>query len=397
MYQGFITFISPYVKICTLAGWGLAQNLEGLGLFKYFNSPQIQVGEHALYVLNLNPAVGVAQIAFLLTCSLAFTFFLSLRAAFYLGKKIGWICLLLWITPGLLAIFGVPFDIAPLGPDVFRLGRGFPGGAGPAGANLFLSFAFGWSAIMLIGIFWPRDRFKNIYDHIWYPLGLVAALYFVIDSALPFYKADTENTDQAIARTIDLYSTSVNQLLPLCQRERLISNLAPRLCNLASKMPGRIKVDLELNHVNKTTLKDSDWIRLLAQDPLLIKEIGSLNQQACTERAWRSACKTIPIDVALRSEDIDKPYLFPPEAYAQALMSYAESQDRVANKIHEIEEDRNIRYFAFLLVAFLAGGKVANVSRALLKSDKVRPSSWIVIILKLVWKLLSFLRKLCRY
>jgi hypothetical protein len=51
-------------------------------------------------------------------------------------------------------------------------------------------------------------------------------------------------------------------------------------------------------------------------------------------------------------------------------------------RIHDIEQGRNLRYFGFLIIAILAGGKLANASRAMFKVDPGRPRSWTVCTVK---------------
>ena len=39
-----LKFLHPYLLFCNLAAWGLAQNLEGLGLFHYTNQHMALMG-----------------------------------------------------------------------------------------------------------------------------------------------------------------------------------------------------------------------------------------------------------------------------------------------------------------------------------------------------------------
>ncbi|WP_413739598.1 hypothetical protein ACL2XQ_19865 [Sodalis sp. RH14] len=52
--------------------------------------------------------------------------------------------------------------------------------------------------------------------------------------------------------------------------------------------------------------------------------------------------------------------------------------------IQEIERGHNVRYFVFLLLAFVAGGKLANASRSMVEHDKVRPPSWLFMIIRFI-------------
>ncbi|MGA4104589.1 hypothetical protein ACI2S5_27190 [Ralstonia nicotianae] len=99
-----LQFFLPYLMLCQLASWGLAQNLEGLRLFTYLNTAPMQIGDAIIYPLNLNPAVGVANLSIILTGALVIVFLLNIRACFYLNKWVGGGGLILWLLPGLLRI-----------------------------------------------------------------------------------------------------------------------------------------------------------------------------------------------------------------------------------------------------------------------------------------------------
>jgi len=125
-----IQFFLPYLTLCHVASWGLAQNLEGIGLFTYLNSQPMQVGDAIFYPMNLNPRLGVANLAVCLTGVLVVVFLLNIRACFYLSKWVGCTSLILWTLPGMLNMLGYMPEFRVLGPDVFRFGIGFPGTAG---------------------------------------------------------------------------------------------------------------------------------------------------------------------------------------------------------------------------------------------------------------------------
>lgn len=62
-------------------------------------------------------------------------------------------------------------------------------------------------------------------------------------------------------------------------------------------------------------------------------------------------------------------------------------------RIHEIEQGHNTRYFVFLLLAFLAGGKLANASRSMVKDDQVTPPSWVWISIKFLYQMIYLVLK----
>ena len=374
-------FFQPYLMLCHLASWGLAQNLEGLRLFTYLNSSPMQVGGAVLHPLVLDPTKGVVNLSIILTGILVAVFLLNIRACFYLNKRVGHAGLILWLLPGLLSMLGYMPDIRGMGPDVFRFGVGFPGSMESAAANLLICLVGGWSLILLLSSRWKRDSFKNAYDHIWYPLGLIAALYFVVDAGLPSYKEDLAHADDRMVRTLQLFRTAAERLEVLCVRPGM-EELAPALCVLAPELKWGVPGYLDMKDNLRARIEPPGWVVALASDPALARQIGALNNWACAQGQQPAHCQKIPIDTILSIQDLDAPLVFPPPNYAEAIQRFHASMEKSDQRIHEIERGHNLRYFVFLIVAILAGGKLANASRAMLKNDSVRPPSWILTAIR---------------
>ncbi|WP_410706577.1 hypothetical protein [Citrobacter braakii] len=377
----FIQFFLPYLTLCNLASWGLAQNLEGLGIFQYLNSQPIQIGDNVVYPLNLNPVIGVTSLSITLTGILIVVFVLNVRACFYLNKWVGGIGLLLWFLPGLLNLFGFLPDIRSMGPDIFRFGDGFPGSMKSAAANLLICLVSGWSIILLISSFWKKNTFKNFYDHIWYILGLIAALYFVVDAGLPSYKADLSEADDRMVRTLKLFRAGEERLEILCPLPE-VAALSPSLCALTPELRWNIPRYLDLNSTFRVKSESPNWTAKLTSEPTLAIEIEKLNIWTCTHPSHKSLCQTVPTDTAMSIKDIDKPIAFPPPSYALSIQALHASMQKADQRISEIERGHNTRYFVFLILAFMAGGKLANASRSMVKDDSVLPPSWILQSIK---------------
>lgn len=75
-----LKFLHPYLLFCNLAAWGLAQNLEGLGLFHYINDVPMRVGNEVIYPLNFSPIHGVNGLSGVLTLMLIPISLLNIRA-----------------------------------------------------------------------------------------------------------------------------------------------------------------------------------------------------------------------------------------------------------------------------------------------------------------------------
>ncbi|MFW8217387.1 hypothetical protein ACOIDV_30680, partial [Klebsiella pneumoniae] len=70
---------------------------------------------------------------------------------------------------------------------------------------------------MLFSALWKKNTFKNAYDHIWYILGLVAALYFVTDSGLPSYKKDLSEAGERTSLIMQHFRNGQQNLETMCE------------------------------------------------------------------------------------------------------------------------------------------------------------------------------------
>jgi hypothetical protein len=385
-----IRFLAPYGDICLLSAWGVAQNLEGLGIFKYLNDPVEKIGGNSVMALNLDPAVGVSVVSVIMTLALIAVFYLNVRASFAVAKKVGFISIAVWISPGLLSIVGYSIDESWLAPDVFRSGSGFPGGARSAAVNLGMVLVLGWSVAILIGSRWNKNKLKNVYDHFWYPLGLVAVLYFVIDSGLSFYKADADNEIKQQIGILNLYKISANNIDRACSGNEYISTRAGRLCEFQRGLLDQVSMQLHKKPEIRGKMEIPDWIKILSdgKDAKLLMDIDMVNAWACDRGNRSEMCFQIPLDEVLDPKNPDKSYIFLPPVYAKFFQASSASLRKVEGRINDIEIGRNIRYFAFLAVGLLAGGKVANATRALLTKDVAKQKSWLILFLKALYSFL---------
>jgi hypothetical protein len=175
-----------------------------------------------------------------------------------------------------------------------------------------------------------------------------------------------------------LFSTAGKRLDVLCALPEP-ATLSPALCALAPNLKWSTLSYLDMNGNLRAKIDPPEWVATLAKDSRIAREIEVLNDWACTQHNQPAQCQKVPIDTALSMQDIDTPLVFPSPGYAKAIQQFHASMEKSDRRIHDIERGHNLRYFGFLLVAILAGGKLANASRAMVKADSVRPRSWILI------------------
>ncbi|EPB4306251.1 TPA: hypothetical protein ACJHGT_003293 [Yersinia enterocolitica] len=138
-----------------------------------------------------------------------------------------------------------------------------------------------------------------------------------------------------------------------------------------------------------------DWVDRLASYPPMAVQIDALNKWACSPESIRGNCQTLPIEMVLGHEDFEVPMVFLPPPYAKELAGLHKLMQTADEHIQEIERGHNGRYFVFLMLAFVAGGKLANASRSMARHDTVRSRSWLCICFGFVLKnILLTIRKL---
>lgn len=382
-------FMAPYTYLCLLSAWGIAQNLEGLGAFKYFNDSVERIGDRQFMLTNLDPGVGVSIISVIVTLVLLFVLYLNVRACFAIRSSLGVKSMLIWGLPGLLSLFGYSVDPQWFAPDVFRFAVGFPGGVGSAAANLAIVLVLGWSVAILFGSRWERNKLKNLYDHFWYPLGLAAVLYFVIDSGLPFYKADVDEASANKIEILNLYKASAKSIERACEDSKYISTNAADLCRFQDGLSENISTQIDERREIRDKMDLPIWIKTLSSDAnnKILRDIDLANAWACAGENLSQLCIAIPFEDVVNMQNPGEKYIFLPTAYAKRLAADDASIKKVNDRINEIEMGHNIRYFAFLAVGLLAGGKVANATRALLSTDISKQKSWTVVIFKFIYLL----------
>lgn len=378
-----LKFLHPYLMFSNLAAWGLAQNLEGLGLFHHINDLPLQVGSDVIYPWNLSPTHGVNGLAGLITLLLFPIALLNIPAGFYLNRCAGWISLALWILPGALSLMGYVLDLNSFGPDMFRFGSGFTGSTSSAAANLFISLVTGWSVIMLFSALWKKNTFKNAFDHIWYVLGLIAALYYVTDSGLPSYKEDLSEAAERTTLIMQHFRNGEQNLEELCKEPEVIHQI-PDLCSLAPEMRWALQDSFASKNILRARIDLPDWVTRVADDRDISKQIEAFNTLACSPHTFRGNCQVVPIEMALDGEDYKTPKAFLPPAYAQRLLLLHKSMQKADARIQDIEQGHNTRYFVFIMLAFVAGGKLANASRSMVRHDTVRPKSWLFTCIRFI-------------
>jgi len=202
-------FFYPYVKFLHGAAYNLHQILEGLGVVSSIFTGRNDAGQIIGTYWSPDEAM-VNTLGYLIVLSLLLIPLLA-AAAYTVGKKQGvLIFFALLLLPGALNCLGLFPNINYL-PIRYAIN-----GVGKLGSEigliplLMLCAITGWAVMVLIyDNLNLTERFRQIYDHFWFPLALVAAVFFVADNGA---NEDTALLKEATASTQEASAFLLSQI-----------------------------------------------------------------------------------------------------------------------------------------------------------------------------------------
>ncbi|VVM75384.1 hypothetical protein PS664_02007 [Pseudomonas fluorescens] len=182
MHELFIKWFEPYYRFLRGGAYSLEQSFDGL----HWMSTNFVVRDDSGKIVDSywSPDEALAIPFALLLLSVVFLLPVLL-AAFYTLRKTGGVVvgLIILIAPGVLNVFGLFPDVNYIPRRYVLDGTGTLGQ--PAGfiPILLLAMLWGWALIVLVyDNFNLGERFRQLYDHLWFPTALAAAVFFVADS-----------------------------------------------------------------------------------------------------------------------------------------------------------------------------------------------------------------------
>lgn len=195
------SFFHPYSNFLHGAAYNLHQILEGLGVASSSFIERDSAGKIIGSYWSPDQAV-VITLGYLVLLALVMIPCLA-AASYTVGNKRGLIIFFaVLFLPGVLNCLGL-FPTINYLPTRYTIG-----GVGSLGSEvgliplLMLCAIIGWAAMVLIyDNFNLTERSRQIYDHFWFPLALVAAVFFVADNGAnenaTLLKEATANTQDA--------------------------------------------------------------------------------------------------------------------------------------------------------------------------------------------------------
>lgn len=388
-------FFHPYIVPLIGAAYSIQQTLEGLGL----SSSNFIVKDELGNVVDSywSPAEAIyAPLGGLLFLSIV-SVLLALCAAYVLARWRGVAVILLFIIlPGILNVLGFWPEISYM-PDSYVIGgEGVLGDVNGYLPILLIALLIGWSLIVVfyttLGI---KEKFRSIYDHAWYFFAIFAGIFFVMDSSVNLKKMNLQEERNISIQASAYLSGQLKDYYEYCKKTRIEhitscvwASDVQQLLNDYTYYGDELHVMFgpkESKDIYAPFSKEID-----PEDILIIrKEIQAYNDFMCPvtklgdtvsqQSKSSTSCRTVPAQFCRvfpdESKDVVDKYIISrtvalgSECIIPMLVKSRELQESLINKVTLAERNTHLRWMFYILVAFLAGGKIANSTTKLFDVD----------------------------
>lgn len=419
-------FFLPYLRFLAGAAYNVQQTLDGLHLhssnFLEYGPDGHIVGSYwSASEAMILPLGGLIILAAIIAIGI-------LLAGYVIGRWKGVaIAAFVICLPGLLSTAGIGLQFYFVPDEYVVGGTGVLGDVPGMVPLVVMALAAGWAlAIALMDTFNLGERYRNIFDHIWYSMAVIAGVFFVGDSAasrldkqLAEYSGDRRFAAGYIVRQLHDYSAEcLSKGLPASLSCAWAGSVQERLAEF-SLWPSSVyfksgpKATDELYQINGRKLTPDEIISLR-------REIIALNNQACptreigvgirqlthpSDRCQRppaGACRSYP--EPLEGLDEKDTFLHPvhiaSECIIPSLVRFREQEERLSERLNAVAKSKHLRWLFYICFSLLAGAKVASATAKVVEIDR-RPSSekrrllrFTIGILVRVWRMARVLSSL---
>ncbi|ROM71902.1 hypothetical protein BK653_08450 [Pseudomonas brassicacearum] len=392
-------FFYPYVKFLHGAAYNLHQILEGLGVVSSTFTGRNDAGQIIGTYWSPDEAM-VLTLGYLMLLSLLLIPLLA-AAAFTVSKKRGvFIFFALLSLPGMLNCLGL-FPIINYLPIRYTIN-----GVGKLGSEvgliplLMLCALTGWGVMVLIyDNLNLTERFRQLYDHFWFPLALVAAVFFVADNGANEDAALLKEATASIQDASAFLLSQIRRYDDYCKANGLGSLKSCQWSSDSQWTFTHIKegesgyfIDFAPNEskgfyaATRRAISDEDVIAIR-------KEINDYNQRLCPVKYFSngmayssplsSTCEYVPHGYCSDNPDgpprlVDKnisshTVALASECIVPWLAGAKPSLKQLSALVSQHDKAKNHRWLYFLAVAVAVGAKVALATTKLCLVD-ARPA-----------------------
>lgn len=368
-----------------MATGAIMQNLEGLHIFSIWQG------------LFINYLTSYIALSILLTLLIILVVLLNIHSAFYLSNLAGLWSLILWLIPGIFSlIIGKPL-ITLSGPSTYYIGSGAVGtGLGNLYDAIIIAI-FAWSLFTIITVFIKTtQRYKHIYDVVWYSLALSAIFFFANEIYLRELKSSVDSDFSKLKNGYTTLSQQFSNTQNLCKTIKNKSEGFDSFCKWVE--PTKSYIDFKSENISDVSLYHDDMItlddlmthhRFLSNQKEEIQYIKNLDKTVCSNEDYSHLCSKIDFQLAINSEDLFTKHLLSPDVIITKMNQQYIGFKKRYKENSQWEDYNNDRWIYFLTFAFVVGGKIAISTKDLFYVETKRDSLYIKLFYKKIGKIIK--------
>ena len=317
------------------------------------------------------------------------------------------------MLPGILNLIGW-WPSINFAPEEFTIsGAGVMGEAFGYLPLLLVGLITGWCITVIIyDSFALNDKFRNVYDHLWYCSAIAAGLFFIADSSVNKHNQDLAMESEFSKQASAYLARQLRDYHRFCiEKDITDSNSCAWASNVQQTLTDYIYSDpvifVEfgpketsdiyfpfLNGVNsKDVLKIRGEIRAYNELKCPVRQLSSTSRQyskssTVCERAPANFCRSFPespkgfVDESIALQTV----ALASECIVPTLVRSRLIQEKLLTKVQSDSRRSHLRWLYFLLFSLVAGGKIANAATKLASLDS-RPADDRRRLAKLVMRL----------
>lgn len=391
-----IGFFRPYFDFLYGAAYNLHQVLEGLGITSSNFVEHDAAGHISTSYWSPNEAM-LPLFGMLIIFSLLLLIPLLSMAAYTLSRRKG--LLILWVvlcTPGLLSCVGLFPSINYL-PVRFVIG-----GTGNLGSEvgvvplLILGALFGWAAVVLLyDNLNLSERFRQYYDHLWFPTALIAGVFFVADSGANNNTILLNEATHEYQQSSLYLLSQVRRYQEFCNAHGLSDSISCQWSSyVQKKLSDVVNYNARLIKIFAPSTSVEFYSRLgreITKNNIINirKEIEEYNQSICPIQqisvgvskmpAISSTCEIPPSSYCTAFPDgpdglVDRyigaqPVALASECIIPSLVAKKPVLAKLSALVAQDKLDKHYRWMYFIVIAVVVGGKIANSSTKIAEID----------------------------
>lgn len=403
----FTHFFVPYIQFLLGAAYNIAQTIEGL---RPTSLTFIVGGADARMELGY-----FAPLEVIFGILLLYSFVLVgliVVAAYILGRRIGaFTALLLLALPGVTAMFGL-WPSINYSPETIVIGGtgtlGSPWGMFPL---VLMGLLTGWSLVVILSdLLGFKDNFRHYYDHFWYSMAILTAIFFVTDSNISEVVRELQEANQSSRQASAYLLQQVRTYDLQCQQSRRgrrrsgpgpHSSMGTVSCTWASDVQEMLndyatkdeRVFPILGPKSSTDIYSPLGRELSPQQILTLRhELQAYNNSRCPEKVlgegWSQMARPSatcqrppaifctsfpdPLDGHVDDKAPIRTVAIASECIIPSLVASRARQEKLKAVVEDKARTKHFRWLFFRLFSLVVGGKVANATSRAIELDKRR-------------------------